>query len=608
MRPRVVYDGDCTFCTYWKDRWETKLGDAVEWTPFQELGDEFSGVTPEAFARSVHFFEADKVSRGAEAIFRITDKARFGGLALRAYQSLPPFAWLSDRAYRIVADHRNFFAFWNRLLWGLKFERPSFTGGRWLFLRSLGLIFITAFLSLYVQVAGLAGENGILPFNSLLERAEAQLGAEAYWRVPTLFWLGSSDAVLEGACFVGAFLSIFIVTGTAAPIVTAAAWLLYLSLLHACQVFLGFQWDILLLETAFVAIFFAPMALLARVQKEAVPSTILRLVLWWLLFRLMFSSGMVKIGDETWDNRTALLYHYETQPLPTVLGWFAHQLPEWFHRLSVESMFFIELIIPFFIIAPRRIRHTAGIVLIGFQVLITLTGNYAFFNWLTITLCFLLFDDQALRSLIPTRWGKEAGSGDKPSSLPKPLTAFHGAIAVFLVVVSSVFMISLFRPSAVPGPLVDVYRFTSSLHLVNGYGLFARMTTTRPEIFVEGSNDGETWLAYDFKWKPGALDERPRWVQPHQPRLDWQMWFAALSTPNRTPWFNNFLVRLLQGEEDVLALLASNPFPDEPPKYVRAVGYHYRFTDWETWRETGNWWQRQRRGIYAPAMALRTPQ
>jgi hypothetical protein len=286
------------------------------------------------------------------------------------------------------------------------------------------------------------------------------------------------------------------------------------------------------------------------------------------------------------------------------VAWYVHQLPARFHKASTALMFFIELLVPFVILAGPPLRHIAAALMVLLMVLIWVTGNYCFFNLLGIALCVLLFDDRALSPvahwLVPD-W-------KPPIAIMPPVWFEWLALAVALVVVAlSVQALGrLFRfEMHWPKPFGTWLETLENLRLVNSYGLFAVMTTERPEIIVEGSHDGREWRAYEFKWKPGDVRRAPRFVAPHQPRLDWQMWFAALGFYHNNPWFTRFLSRLLEGSPDVLSLLRNNPFPEQPPRYVRAVLYDYRFTDFKEKSATGAWWKRERRGIYCPTIELR---
>jgi len=318
----------------------------------------------------------------------------------------------------------------------------------------------------------------------------------------------------------------------------------------------------------------------------------------------MFSSGAVKLlsGDEAWRGLTALRFHYETQPLPTRLAWYAHQLPGWFHSLSTVVMFGVELLAPLLIFGPRRLRLGGGAAIAALQVLIAATGNYGFFNLLTLALCVVLLDDQAL----PWRWRGLVETAAPPRARLSWRGASSAALAGALFLLSGVvFSGTLGLRIPWPRPILRVLDVADSFRSINGYGLFAVMTTSRPEIVVEGSADGVTWVPYGFKWKPVDPHRAPGFVAPHQPRLDWQMWFAALGTCDRNPWFVQFLGRLLQGSPEVLGLLAGNPFPEKPPRQIRAVLYEYRFSDPATRREDGAWWQRRTLGLYCPVLSLK---
>ena len=482
---------------------------------------------------------------------------------------------------------------------------PTYAVSSRVFLRLLGAAYGFAFWSLGVQILGLVGRRGILPAADLLEAAHRQFGAGALWQCPTLCWLSTSDLFLRTLCLAGAGLAVLVVLDVAPAPLLAALLVLYLSLTTVCQEFLWFQWDSLLLEAGFLGILLAPLRLRPSRQPEP-PDALARWLLWWLLFRLMCSSGVVKLasGDPAWRTLTALTYHYETQPLPTWIGWWAHQLPSWFQRFSCAVMFAVELIAPWCIICPAPVRRAGCATLITLQLLIAMTGNYAFFNLLTIALCLLLLDDavwpQAMRPAAP----------DGPSTVPPGPRRWPRAvilpIGAVLLALSSVPLRLLARTRLNRRDAVAVlYGALEPLRLVNTYGLFAVMTTTRHEIVLEGSRDGRAWQAYEFRYKPGEVRRAPGFVAPHQPRLDWQMWFAALGPYQENPWFLRLCARLLEGSPDVRALLASNPFPEDPPRYLRAVFYTYHFTDPTTRRASGAWWRRDPDGLYCPVLARR---
>jgi hypothetical protein len=326
----------------------------------------------------------------------------------------------------------------------------------------------------------------------------------------------------------------------------------------------------------------------------------------WLLFRLMFESGAVKLlsHDPSWRNLTALAVHYQTQPLPTPLAWYMMQAPQWFQKASTALLFVVELGLPFLMFGPRRLKQIAAFGTIGLQTLILLTGNYTFFNLLTIALCLFLLDDVFFRHKRPD-----------PNVIPPPrrrgrsTTApanryVSAALFVFVMVLSVTGLAGMFGvrvPAIVNAAIAPVAPFG----VVNQYGLFATMTTTRPEISIEGSNDAVDWQPYIFPYKPGPLNRAPGWAEPSQPRVDWQMWFAALGNYRDNPWLLRLMMRLLQGSPPVLELVKLNPFAGKPPMYIRAMIYDYQFTTYEERRKTGNWWKRELKGTYFPPISLR---
>jgi predicted DCC family thiol-disulfide oxidoreductase YuxK len=618
-KPLMIFDGDCNFCTLWIKRWQQATGDAVEYLPFQNprITEQFPELPRERFETAVHLVEPDgAVYSGAEAVFRALAFNPTKRYPLRWYQQSPGFATATERCYRFVAEHRPLFSWLTRIGWGRHVEQPTYFLARWIFLRVLGGIYLVAFLSLWTQLSGLIGNNGILPAGQFISDAgkyfQAQnIGVGRFYELPTLCWLSASHGFLTFLCAAGVVLSVVLLIGLASRAVLILLWAVYLSLSLAGQTFLSFQWDTLLLETAFFAIFFAPRQWLPGLSREGPPSRLSLCLLRWLLFRLMFQSGVTKLvyGDPTWLNLTALTFHYETQPLPTWIGWYAHQLPVWFQKFSCFVMYVIEVAVPFLFFAPRRLRIVAAGATIFLQVLIGLTGNYNFFNLLTVALCLPLLDDFAVQKLIPRaarRFFTIHDSRFTIHSRPAWRSWLLVAFTTIVVLITTVEMLSNFRVNFPwPKPIVQLTRAVGPFRTLNSYGLFRVMTRPRNEIIVEGSNDGVTWLAYEFNWKPGDLKRHPGFVAPHQPRLDWQMWFAALGNYQQNPWFVNFCIRLLQGSPEVLALLDKNPFPEKPPRQIRATLYTYRFTDFVERKRTGTWWQRERLGEYLPPISLR---
>jgi hypothetical protein len=436
-----------------------------------------------------------------------------------------------------------------------------------MFLRAMGVIYVAAFVSFGVQAAGLIGSHGILPTAEYLDAVKQAAGGWALWYAPSVFWASAGDRAITAVWAIGAICGLVAVIGWRQRWVLAVCWVMWLSLCSVGQDWLSFQWDLLLVETGFLAMF----------ASEAF------LIVWlfrFLDFRLMFMSGVVKLasGDTAWRSLEAMKYHYETQPLPTPLAWWMHQLPGAVQRATTAAVFVIELLVPLLFFAPRRFRVIAAWVTIGFEVLILLTGNYAYFNWLAIALCLWLFIEPADRRIA---W----------------------RTAALAVAIGGLGVLTLLVEVGVPLPSVALRLMAAvdPLRIVNGYGLFAVMTTTRPEIIVEGSNDGENWQAYEFRYKPGDPRRPPPVVAPHQPRLDWQMWFAALGIVQQNRWFVAFVEKLLRGEPAVLRLLAHNPFGSTPPKWVRARVFQYHFTG----NGEPGWWRREESGVYLGPASLR---
>lgn len=486
---------------------------------------------------------------------------------------------------------------------------PTYIFVRWLFLRGLGFVYFVAFSSFFVQVLGLIGSHGILPAHLYLKEASESLGSMPFLSTPTLFWFNSSDLALRALPGFGIVFSLLVMGGVCTGPLLILLWLMYLSVVTVGGDFMGFQWDALLLEVGFLSIFFAHFKLLDWPVKSADEKAKLpepsRVVLWlfrFLLFKLMVSSGCVKLlsGDVTWQNLSALHYHYWTQPLPTPLGWCAAQLPDWFQSFSVAVMFFIELVVPFFIFVAGKFRLFAAYMMMLLQVLILLTGNYTFFNVLTLLLCVLLFDDTLVLKLKHNRFAKALID----SSVVRPANIL-AKISLTILVALVVIMTLSRNVSLTPEPVKEFANVLSPWCLVNGYGLFAVMTTSRKEIIVEASQDAVHWEPYQFKFKPGDINRAPPWVAPYQPRLDWQMWFAALGTRQDSPWFAHFIFQLLRGSPEVKALIESEPFEGNLPKYVRATLYEYEFTDFKEFTKSGAWWRRKYRGLFFPEASLR---
>lgn len=582
----MIYDGDCHFCRHWIERWKEDAGEHIAFVPWQQVASRFPDIPQNAFENAVQWVGADgRVMSGADAVFRMIEASPYAPRWMRWLWHFPGVKTIVRWSYRVIAKHRGIFSFLTKLLWGSNPKRPTYRLAHWLLLRMIALVYFIAFLSLAFQLRGLIGARGVLPAGEFLELVKSRFGDDAYWLAPTLCWLNSSDGFMLGLCIAGAAISLAVMLGAWPTAGFVALWALYLSLTVASQVFLSFQWDVLLLETGLLAIFLQKYPRLGR------------LLILWLLFRLTFESGVVKLtsGDPTWHDLTALSYHYETQPLPLVTAWYAHQSPLWFKQFSCAMMFACELIAPFAVFGPKLVRRAGAAAMIGLQLLIAGTGNYTFFNLLTIALCLPLLDDDVW----PAAWTKnKAQLHDAPRWIFAPFAATYVAITGMQLAV----MLDMVHSP--PKLLLDLQRKASPFRSMNSYGLFAVMTTSRPEIVIEGSDDDITWQDYEFRWKPGDLHQAPRLAAPHQPRLDWQMWFAALGNYQENPWFMHLLGRLLEGSPYVLDLFARNPFPDKPPRYVRAVVYDYHFTNSTEKRADEVWWKRERKGLYCPVVTL----
>jgi len=459
-----------------------------------------------------------------------------------------------------------------------------------LFLRLLGLTYLVAFASIGVQIEGLAGSQGILPLQDALAELASRSGPERYFQLPTLFWLNAGDNALTGAALAGCVAAVLIVLNRFSRSALIAAFVLYLSLYHAGQVFLTFQWDGLLLEAGFLAIFLTPR------------SRLVILLFRWLLFRLRFLSGISKLTfqDPSWSGLTALNYYFEVQPLPTPLAWYAHQLPQWLLKTGTAATLAVEILVPFMMFLPRRWRFAAAWITILWQLLIILTSNHNWFNFLTIALCLFLFDDRALQRVLPARLHKAL----LPEPLPAPRFAAPRRVATAvlagcLALISSVQvweLLTLKRSSGLVGSALD---YAEAFRVVNKYHVFATMRTERIELELLGSRDGNEWRPYVFRYKPGDPGRAPPVVMPHQPRLDWRMWFVTMH-PQHLDWFEPFVRALLDNAPPVTALLQDNPFADAPPRYIRVMAYRYRFSEPDQRARNGDWWQREPLGPFTP--------
>jgi hypothetical protein len=619
----MVFDEESGICRSTIDRWRGAVGQRVSFVPYQEVRERFPKIGERECRRSIHFVDTNgTVYRGAEAFLRAAAHCGRKRWLLRLYVLLPPLALMAETLYRLAAASRGPLTIVRRIWYGRELKPPTYHVASALFSRLLGVIYLIAFVSLWTQIDGLVGDHGILPINNYLDRAQRFFSqqsppASPIWNLPTLAWINPHDGFLHLLCGAGAVLSLMLILGLLPIPTLVLLWLDYLSLFHAGQAFLSFQWDILLLETGFVAIFLAPFALRSRFLTDRHPPRLAIWLVWWLLFRLMFESGIVKLtwnvwqkGPDglpianTWASLTALDFHYWTQPLPIWTSWYAAQLPPWFQKLSVVFVFIVELGLPWLIFGPRLLRYVAfgGISLL--MLLIAGTGNYNFFNLLTLLLALTLLDDR-----IWPRFLQRRIRGTDWPALVSPTrwrTILLVPFAALVVVLGSLQVKEAAAPSENPQTPLESRMGITQFCLVNSYGLFRQMTETRPEILIEGSLDGNDWKPYEFRWKPGNRSRPPGFNAPHQPRLDWQMWFEALRLEQiqkatgtidprfASPWFQSLLMQLLKGEPAVVGLLETNPFPGAAPKFIRIALYQYRFTDAAERQGTGHWWRRDR--------------
>ena len=464
---------------------------------------------------------------------------------------------------------------------------------RWLFLRALGLIFLSAFYSFAFQIHGLIGERGILPAGEYLALVHRELrGIGQFWYAPTLLWFNAGDTALTLIVAAGVVTSLLLVANIAPKLTVALCTLLFLSCIAALQDFSSYQSDGMLLEAGFLSIFFAPPGLRPKLGVAHPPSAFSLFMLRWEWFRIYFESGVVKLasGDPHWRDLTAMDEYYQNGPLPTWIGWYVQHLPHWYHAGTVIFTLLVELLIVWAVFLPRPLRLTCAAIVTALQVGIIATANYAFLNYLVLALGVLLLDDRLLARWLPT----PAEVSATPSVRhPIAQRAERGVLGyLFCATVVAFFVRSAFSSWTRPFRVLDPFR------IANAYGLFAVMTEARYEIEVQGSRDGVLWVAYPFRYKPQDPRERPGIYAPYQPRFEWNLWFASLGPWQQSPWVVQAQKRLLQGSPSVLRLFRRDPFQGKPPALVRTVLYQYWFTDLATKRKTGAWWRRTELGPF----------
>lgn len=453
--------------------------------------------------------------------------------------------------------------------------------------RLLGFVYFVAIVPFLFQIKGLLGKNGILPISDFLAYFKTNVPKKRFIYVPSLFWINASDAALIGLAVLGTCISVVLMFGYAPPLCLAGLFIIYLSIVSVGQDFLSFGWESFLLEITFFTFL---------VSLTPIPTLFAWMNLNFLLFRFFVQAGAVKIQshDFSWRDFTALAFHYQSQPLPNTWAWYVYKLPINFHKASTIFMFFVELIVPFGLFLTEEIRVAVGIILIGLQVIIWLTGNFSFLNHLTVALCIIAFNNDFLSLFI-----SRPESQDGHWFFVYVSTLFGG---IFLILQFIRFW-NHFKPYQ--EVFSRFFSWLSLFHLVNRYGLFAIMTKKRYEIVIEGSQDGKTWQEYLCWYKPSEITRRPRRISPFQPRIDWQMWFLPFDDFESATWFHQFLFHLLKGTPEVLKLVRLNPFSDQPPKYIRALMYDYQFSTYEQKKKNGWWWQRELVGQFSPTLTLR---
>jgi hypothetical protein len=462
---------------------------------------------------------------------------------------------------------------------------------RFLILRLLGVVYLVAFLVLVNQVLPLVGGDGLLPAQDYLARLAQHFGSRgaAALQLPSLFWLGISDRALLGGAWAGVALAAVVVAGFANAPLMLLLWALYMSFVNVGQDWYGYGWEIQLLETGFLAAFLCP-PIDARPFPRLPPPTAVVWLFRWLIVRIMLGAGLIKLrGDPCWRDLTCLYYHYETQPLPNPVSWWLHFRPHWFQNLGVVFNHVAELVAPWFVAWPRVARLAAGAVMLAFQLTLIVSGNLSFLNWLTIVPILACFDDGFLRHVLPRRLVARA---ERAAAEAVPSRA-HAAVAFALVALVAVLSMGPVRNLVSPGQRMNTS--FDRLALVNTYGAFGSVGRLRPEIVFEGTRDASPgddsdWRAYEFRCKPGDVTRRPCVCAPYQYRLDWQIWFAAMSTPEHYPWTLHLVWKLLHNDRGALSLLANDPFPDGPPRWIRARRFRYEFAP--PGEPGGAWWKR----------------
>jgi lipase maturation factor 1 len=498
-------------------------------------------------------------------------------------------------------------------------DQPGHLWPRWIFLRGLGLIYFSAFYSLYFQIKGLIGPNGILPAVDYLQLVTTSLHGKRFWFAPSLLWFGAGNHALMALCWGGLIAAALVVLNLWPRVSLALCFVFFLSFVSVAQDFSSYQSDGMLLEAGFIALFFAPRGLRPGLGSANPPSRASLFLLQWEWFRIYFESGVGKLasGDVSWRTLRAMDDYYQNGPLPTWIGWYVQHLPHWFHASATAYTLLTETLIVWMLFLPRRWRIACACIVTPFETSILLTANYTFLNYLVLLLGILLLDDRTIEWLLPRSVqliiargqvnvtvdaaSDQTGPGFEWRKIMSAAGMLMSAVCLGLIFYSATAQLLFKLAPSVPIPEAPV-RWLDPFRIANRYGLFEVMTHERYEIEFQGSNDGKNWIAYRFRYKPQAIDRAPGIYAPYQPRFEWNLWFASLGSWREYRFVVWTEERLLKNDPDVLALFAENPFAEAPPKQVRAVIYQYWFTDLKTKHATGNWWRREVLGDYAPGL------
>ncbi|WP_263353786.1 lipase maturation factor family protein [Acidicapsa acidisoli] len=504
---------------------------------------------------------------------------------------------------------------------------------RWIFLRALAAIYFSAFFSLLFQIDGLIGPQGILPAQRYLDAVQGAMGLMRFWYAPTLFWISAGSHAMMAVTWLGLIASVAAFCNLWPRLSFFVCFLCFLAFVTAAQDFSGYQSDGMLLEAGFIALFFAPRGLRPGLGIASPPSRASLFLLQWEWFRIYFESGMVKLlsGDQQWRNFTAMDEYYQNGPLPTWIGWYVEHLPHWFHAATVVGTLAMELAVVLLLFLPGRARLICFFIVTPWEIGVILTANYTFLNYLVLSLGFLLLDDSSIRWLLPQRFRNTLPEPQQQESAPTsepPLSILENSDEpkaeippaprrfVRVLATARLFVATMLLSwigyattaemvrmlwSDLPLPTAPIVAL-EPFRIANQYGLFAVMTRGRYEIEFQGSVDGQNWTPYLFRYKPQALNEAPGIYAPYQPRFEWNLWFASLGDWQQSNFVALTEERLLENDPSVLGLFKANPFPQAPPRFVKAVLWRYWFTSMAEKRHTGNWWKRNLLGLYAPVV------